>query len=176
MPKKHDRTGRSNHEGRHVRIYYWLMATPAWKSLSAQARVVFLELNWRYDGSNNGRIGLSIRDAAAACNIARNTAMRALRELEERGFIVCMRWGHFGLKTRLAAEWRLTCWNCDVTGDLVSKDFGRWSPTENFSRSQIIPQRSQKRASREAKITHGKAIDGKDGPHLRPSANSTVSN
>jgi len=36
--------------------------------------------------------------------------------------------GAFNVKHRLATEWRLTEFNCDVTHALPTKDFARWSP------------------------------------------------
>jgi hypothetical protein len=66
------------------------------------------------DGTNNGRLGLSIR-RADRCNIARGTAQRAFVELQERGFIDCMK-GAFSRKAPHATEWRLTWWSCDVHG------------------------------------------------------------
>jgi hypothetical protein len=50
--------------------------------------------------------------------------------LVERGFIVAVTRGGFNVKDkqRQSTEWRLTEFNCDVTGSLPSKDFARWSP------------------------------------------------
>jgi hypothetical protein len=110
----------------HVRLYRWILDSPAYLSLSCQARAVLLEIARGHDGTNNGRLGLSIRRASERCNIARGTAARALVELQERGFIDCMAKGAFSLKAPHASEWRLTWWNCDVTGDLPSKRFMSW--------------------------------------------------
>jgi hypothetical protein len=107
-----------------------MMNTPAWRSLTAQGRAVFLELLARYNGSNNGRIALSVREASTLCNIAVNTARRALAELEERGFIECVRRGHFDRKARHATEWRLLTLRCDLTGTPAKKTFARWRPAE----------------------------------------------
>jgi transposase len=79
-----------------------------------------------YNGTNNGRLGLSIRRASERCNIARGTAQRALVELQERGFVDCMTKGAFSRKLPHATEWRLTWWGCDVTGELPSKKFMSW--------------------------------------------------
>ena len=110
----------------HVRLYRWLLDSPAYLSLSCQARAVLLEVARGHDGTNNGRLGLSIRRASERCNIARGTAARAFIELQERGFIECMTKGGFNRKTPHASEWRLTWWSCDVTGELPSKKFMSW--------------------------------------------------
>jgi hypothetical protein len=109
-----------------VRLYRWLLDSPAYLSLSCPARAVLIEIARSYDGFNNGRIGLSIRRASGRCKIARGTAARALAELQERGFIDCMTKGGFNRKLPHASEWRLTFWACDVTGKLASKQFMSW--------------------------------------------------
>ena len=105
-----------------------MMATPAWKSLNGNQRAIYVEMAARYDGSNNGRIPYSVREAAQALHIGKATAARDLIVLEERGFIVVMVRGAFNVKLKLATEWRLTEFNCDVTGALPTKDFAKWSP------------------------------------------------
>jgi DNA-binding transcriptional MocR family regulator len=100
----------------------------AWHDLNAVARSVYCEMAKRYagDGSNNGRIPYSIREAATELRISRTTASRALNLLEDHGFIVAVAKGAFSLKKRHATEWRLTEFPCDVTHALPTKDFMRW--------------------------------------------------
>jgi hypothetical protein len=131
-----DRTGRSKKAARHVRLYYWMMQTAAWKSLTGNQRAIYVEMAARYNGSNNGRIHFSIREAATTVHISKATAARDLAVLVERGFIVAATRGAFNVKhkERQATEWRLTEFNCDVTSALPSKEFARWSP-EFISRS-----------------------------------------
>ena len=45
-----------------------------------------------------------------------NTANRALKELVELGFIEETRHGGLSRKTRVASEWRLSAFKCDLTG------------------------------------------------------------
>jgi MarR family len=110
----------------HVRLYRWMLDTPAYLSLSCQERAVLVEIARAYDGNNNGRIGLSVRRAAERCNIAKDTASRAFKNLVERGFVDCVTRGAFSRKSMHATEWRLTWWPCDVTGELPSKRFMNW--------------------------------------------------
>jgi hypothetical protein len=124
MPKRPNRNKRI--DAPHVRLYGWLLNSPAYLSLSCPARALLVELTRLYNGRNNGQIGLSIRRAAERCNIARGTAQRALVELQERGFIDCMTKGAFSRKAPHASEWRLTFHTCDVTGELPSKRFMSW--------------------------------------------------
>lgn len=142
MTRKPNGTGRSKGEARHVRLYHWLMATAAWRSLDPVARAAYVDLAALYNGTNNGKIARSVRDAAAALNVGPVTAMRAHRRLEAVGLIVRETRGAFSRKVRHAAEWRLTEFNSDVTGELASKDFARWTPD---SGAQVIVAKHQNR-------------------------------
>jgi hypothetical protein len=124
MPKRPRRNKRL--DAPHVRLYRWMLDSPAYLSLTCPARAVLIEIARGHDGTNNGRLGLSIRRASERCNIARGTAQRAFVELQERGFIDCMTKGAFSRKALHATEWRLTWWGCDVTGELPSKKFMSW--------------------------------------------------
>jgi hypothetical protein len=86
---------------RWVQLKYWLLKSPAWRSLTGNAAKLYVELAMRYNGSNNGRIPYSVREAAKALNVSFQTAMRSLQLLQNRGFIVCTRRGAFSLKAAL---------------------------------------------------------------------------
>jgi hypothetical protein len=124
---RQNQKGRSDKEPRHVRLYHWLLQTSAWKSLSAEARAIYIEMSSRYHGTNNGQIPYSVREAANSLCIGKTTAARAIEMLQDRGFVVVMAKGAFSLKSRHATEWRLTEFGCDVTNALATKDFARWS-------------------------------------------------
>jgi hypothetical protein len=47
----------------HVRLYRWMLDSPAYLSLTCPARAVLIEIARGHDGTNNGRLGLSIRRA-----------------------------------------------------------------------------------------------------------------
>jgi DNA-binding transcriptional MocR family regulator len=122
------RKRQKEHTARYVAIEHWFMQTEAWRSLDCVARCAYIEIKSRYAGagSNNSRIPYSLLEMANALNISKATAMRALRHLQERGFLVQMKRGGFNLKTRHSSEWRLTEHMCDVTGTLPTKEFTRW--------------------------------------------------
>lgn len=130
MKRKANKTGRSDLSARHVRLYHWLMATAAWRSLDATARAIYVDMAARYGGtnSNNGRLPYSVREAAESLRIGKTTAGRALKLLQARGFIVPTMKGAFSLKLRHATEWRLTEFPCDMTHAIASKEFMRWTP------------------------------------------------
>jgi hypothetical protein len=103
-----------------------MLRSPAWRSLSAVARSIFLELAGIYNGGNNGFIALSTRDAAKHVRCSKDTAARALAELIEKGFIVCYSRGHFDRESPHASENRLTLYECHRTGERPLKAFMRW--------------------------------------------------
>lgn len=76
------------------------MEEPAWRALSpvAQALYPWLKLEWRGpDANNNGRISLSVRQAAERLGVIPDTAARAFRELQAKGFIVLIDHARLGI-------------------------------------------------------------------------------
>lgn len=120
------------HAERHVRLYHRMLKTPAWRSLSATARAIYLEIEQRYGGigSNNGRIVYSVRMASEAVHIGKDTAARALVELQQRGFLKATKRGAFSLKTRHASEWMLTAHVSDISSHAATKDYEQWQPPQ----------------------------------------------
>lgn len=119
MARKHDK----ERNDRYFQLHHYMLKTDAWKALSAAARAVYIQIGSRYNGANNGKLAFSVRDAAAECNLAINTAMRALHELVDLGFIEETRHGGLSKKTRVASEWRLTAFKCDLTSSLKTSAF-----------------------------------------------------
>jgi hypothetical protein len=105
-----------------------MMQAASWRALSPNARAAYLEVYFGYDGENNGRILLSALMLADRLGRDKSTAARALKELEQHGFIQCVSKGGFNCKAPHASEWRMTAFNCNVTGELASKSFMRWQP------------------------------------------------
>ena len=124
--KKFKRSGKASQK--HVRLYRWLTESAAWQGLSTDARASYLVLAGKYDGANNGFIGLGVRELGDQLNISKNSAGRALAQLEDRGFIICMEASSFDRKNRTAREWRLTEHECDRSNQNASKEFMRWQP------------------------------------------------
>lgn len=77
------------------------METLAWKALSPKAQALYPWLKFEWHGpksNNNGKIQFSCRQASEALGIGTNAAMYALRELQEKGFIVVTRLGALGVE------------------------------------------------------------------------------
>lgn len=105
-----------------------MMRSGAWRSLLPVARAIYLEIAYHYRGDNNGRIVVSLRRFAEILGISKNTACRALKDLQARGFLDIVKAGAFSMKSRHASEVRLTARRCDVTGALPSRRYEHWKP------------------------------------------------
>jgi DNA-binding GntR family transcriptional regulator len=123
--------------GRYVRLPEYLLDCPAWQSLDCAARCLYVELARRYRGpdSNNGKIPYSVREAASALRISKDTANRALLDLQERGFLKIAKDSGFNIKGRISREWLLTEFPDDRSGQHVqaTKEFMTWSPQNSFN-------------------------------------------
>jgi DNA-binding transcriptional MocR family regulator len=113
--------------GRFVQLSEWLQASPAWATLKPTPRALYIELRRRFSGTNNGEIFLSVRDAAKALNVTKNTALAAFKELQRRGFIRMTEGGHLGPSgIGRASKWAL---EEEATRDGLpaGKAFMRWA-------------------------------------------------
>ena len=90
---------------RFLRLDYELLQSQRWRLLRPIPRALYLEMAAKFNGFNNGNIGLSVREVCQKLHIGRATAHRAFRALEMLDLIVCTKRGT--LKTRQASEWRL---------------------------------------------------------------------
>jgi len=91
-----------------VKIDHTLMNSRSWRRTSPAARAAYLELKKRYNGSNNGQIQMSVRELACALSVAKNTAHKYLRELENNELIAANFRGYFDRTKPQATLWRLT--------------------------------------------------------------------
>lgn len=109
---RHRRNGRSKGSGQFYALTYRMLTSDEFRGLSGPAVKLWLELNSRYQVlgnerfSNNGKISLSMTEAARLLGLGKTTVTRAFRELENKGFIVKTKQGQW--YGRFASEWRLT--------------------------------------------------------------------
>lgn len=126
--------------GRFVQLPEWLQASEAWATLKPGPRALYVELKRRYNGSNNGRITLSHREAAQLLNVSRNTPGAWFKELEERGFIRMTQGHHLGPSgIGQSSRWALE----EVPTDNMKtapKSFMAWRP-EKDPRTKTVPPR-----------------------------------
>lgn len=97
--------GKPNRTGRNDKAHYFTMERsflekPAWRALSLSARAIypFLRLEWHGPNcNNNGRIQLSVRQAAQKAGIGVNTAQRAFQDLQAKGYLHVTLTGALGI-------------------------------------------------------------------------------
>ena len=121
-----DATGRNVGTDRYLRLPHYLLKSPAWRSLRPLERALFVEVAQRYNGHNNGEIGLGVREAAQALHVRPQTAGRAFMGLVVKGFLRVGRDSAFNVKSRLAREWIVTLF--PYGDDSHRNDFMRWQP------------------------------------------------
>jgi hypothetical protein len=111
----------------HVRLYGWGLASPAYRSLSPDARALLVEFRALFSGREN-RVFFSIRDMMEKLGgTGQARAIKARNELLDRGWIREIERGSFHRKTRLATVYALT--NEPIhqrDGQVAPKDYMRW--------------------------------------------------
>ncbi|MEY8801667.1 hypothetical protein AB9K35_15245 [Leisingera sp. XS_AS12] len=151
--KRHKRGG-----GRHVQLHEWLQASPAWGSLKPGPRALYVELKRRYNGSNNGTIILSHRDAARALSVHRNTVGNWFDLLQEHGFIHATR-GHCLGPSGIgeAAHWALDELPTQ-DGKPARKAFMRWQEKKKPRTNSVHRRHNEADASSETAISSGPPV------------------
>lgn len=136
MAQLNRRSRRKKSGGRFVQMYEWVMRSAAWNSLKPGPRALYLEIKRRYNGTNNGEIVLSHRQAAELLNVHRNTVGPWFDTLIARGFIELACGPHLGsLGIGKASVWRLTE---EPSSDRrpASKTFMQWSAEKQKPRTR----------------------------------------
>ncbi|MER8393737.1 hypothetical protein NKH10_17725 [Mesorhizobium sp. M1340] len=125
-------------EPRHVRLYHWLLESPAYQSLDVYGRALLVEFKKRYNSVNNGNIAFSGKEMEAALSCSNKPADRALSDLIDRGFVKVAKKGHFDWKRQVeggsrANTWILTEYPIDYpthSAMPATKDFMKWRPAK----------------------------------------------
>ena len=94
--------------GGHMAIPFFVWDSSAMRDCDAVSRVVFLEILRRFNGFNNGRISLSVREAAEKAKVSIATANKKIHNLVKLGFVIITRNSGFNMKCRTAREFEIT--------------------------------------------------------------------
>lgn len=143
---KVNHTGR-NQTTRFARLDHALLKSCAYRALTPTARALLVELTMLENGSNNGSLYLSIRDATDRIGIVDLTAARnAFDELQDLGFIAMTEESHFHVKA--AEKSRARCWRLTwLAGP------GRKGPTMEYATRQPQPStKAHKRMERGMRV------------------------
>jgi hypothetical protein len=145
MPSIYRKHGRKpNKTGRNSDHQYWplpysMAQSQAFRLLSGSAVKVLIELRVRFNGHNNGRISLSLDEAATLLAMSKSTVKRALEELLKVGFIRLAKRGVF--YGRRASEWEMTFESRD--GQPATHEWKQWqAPARRKPPKKIKPRYS----------------------------------
>lgn len=113
----------------HVRLYGYELDTPAYRTLTTDARALLVEFRSLYSGKEN-RVFLSVRDMQMRLGgVGQRRAMNARDELLHRGWIKMLEPGGFSRKVRHATTYQLTNEPIsDAMGAPTTKEYMRWQP------------------------------------------------
>jgi hypothetical protein len=114
-----------------LQLYTNVKRSTAYHGLSSYARSLLFELIDRYNGCNNGMIGLGVREAAYELGCCTGTASNAMRELDDAGLARPTKVGAW--RGKRATEWRLMWLRCDKTGDLPVSAWEQRKPFSEFT-------------------------------------------
>lgn len=154
MTKNKQPKGKRSEEGQYIPLSYAQLKSPAWRSLSGAAVKVWLELHTRYNGGNNGKLHLSMKEAAEILGLGKATVKRAFDELQAKGFLVLETPGNW--YSRRAHDWRLTSKPMEGrTGKIAPTfDWRNWKQQKkseyvlkmNPSKGRMVPYENQQEA------------------------------
>lgn len=109
---------------------------PAWRALSttAQALYPWLKFEWHgVENNNNGKIRLSVRQAAARMGIRPGTAANAFHDLQRKGFIVQTEQACLGVEgAAKSPAYELTELKMPGTQGDGRKLYREWQPARDF--------------------------------------------
>ena len=91
-----------------ISIPFSVWDSPAMRACDTVSRVIFIEIVRRYNGFNNGKIPLSVREAGNKANVSPGTANKKIRKLVDVGLIKITRDSGFNMKGRTAREFEIT--------------------------------------------------------------------
>jgi hypothetical protein len=113
---------------RFIQLFTNVKRSEAYHGLSLPGRAALFELIDRYNGCNNGMIALGVRELACELNCSKDTAARALNELDDAGLAHPTSVGAW--RGKKSSEWRLLFKRCDKTGDLPVTNWKQRPPYE----------------------------------------------
>jgi hypothetical protein len=134
---------RTNPNNKFVMIERWFWRSEAWQALPHPARSLYIELELRFTGQNNGDIELSVRKAMELLGCSFNFTRKMFADLEAKGFIKARQRGSFGWKARHSTTWILTLH--EYLGRSPTKDFMQWKASE--MQKTDAPQASDRRST-----------------------------
>lgn len=145
--RKVNHKGRNNKSSRFSMWYHHIGESAAYASLDGTARLLLLELQTLFNGSNNGSIYLSIRDATARLSLSDfRPAERAFEDLQDRGFIILAKDAKF--QSGSSGQSKARCWRLTWESWPECPNRRKRIPTHDYRNYQPAPGKAAKRADR----------------------------
>lgn len=94
--------------GGHVRLYWGLIDSIAWRSVSYSSQAVYIAMRRRLQSTNNGNISAALGDMKHYGISASATLAKALRELQTVGLIAVTRQGGIAYGRQVCSLYRFT--------------------------------------------------------------------
>jgi hypothetical protein len=114
-----------------ILLYRNVKRSKAYHALTVYARALLIELVDRYNGCNNGMIGLGVREAKYELGCSQGRASKAMLELDDAGLARPTKIGAW--RGRRATEWRLMFLRCDKTQDPAVTQWEQRKPHSEFT-------------------------------------------
>lgn len=102
-------------KGGHVRLYWDMIDSMAWRCLGASSKELYVAMRRSLKGSNNGNISATLGDLKHYGIRSSATLAKGLRELKTLGFIAPTRLGGIAWGTKVCTLYRFT--------DIASSEF-----------------------------------------------------
>ncbi|WP_299898976.1 helix-turn-helix domain-containing protein [uncultured Ruegeria sp.] len=155
MSRRRSPKGKRSDDGQYVPLPYAMIKSPAWRALSGPAVKLWLELHSRYNGGNNGKVFLSMNEAAEILGLGKATVQRAFEDLQNKGFLVLEQEGNW--YHRRAHEWRLTTKATQTRSGkkAATNDWRFWQSKKSKRGSETDPSASSVVPFENPKTSHG---------------------
>lgn len=120
---------RETKKDRFVALPFNLIDSIAWQHLTSADKAVFITLKRRFNGANNGKISLSVREIIACNKMNINTASKSLKHLQQKGFITLTQPGYWG--SHMASTWKINTEK--MNGYKPTNEWKEWKPGCDFT-------------------------------------------
>lgn len=128
---------------RYAKLHFSLLNSDAFLGLKPAARALLIQFAARIWPDNNGKVFISVRDAAAMMGaLDHHTASNALRDLADHGFIQEVEKGTFKRKASVNGDSRATVWRATwipIAGkEAATNEFQNWrAPKQTQTQKRV---------------------------------------
>lgn len=145
-----------------INLHRGVTNSPAWKALTCEAKCLVLCVWERHNGTNNGCISLSHREARLALGVGNTKTARAFQQAQQHGFLIERAKGSFSWKMGAgqgrATEWEIATEPCD--GKAPKGTYRAWQKQNTAPDVGAIGSQC---GSRSSENTATKCPDGSQG-------------